>query len=161
MTGPQDSSTPERTLRHTVDVTADDAWAVMEFLMPRLEALERAHGGGTEEYRTAGALAQIMSGLVLKLDAEILGPSRAPYRGRSAPPSAPALTEDEARAEAKRRLNQIRESWNDLCEIVRPWRETKDYAQARWHKVAFHDPHDEAEYNRRCAELGLRQVERP
>ncbi|MEU3516251.1 hypothetical protein ABZ770_13340 [Streptomyces sp. NPDC006654] len=67
------STDPQQTLHHAVDVTVNDAWAVIDFLVPRLEALERDHAGGTEEHRTATALSEAVSVLVMLLESEIRG----------------------------------------------------------------------------------------
>ncbi|MFD7409920.1 hypothetical protein ACFV7R_46815 [Streptomyces sp. NPDC059866] len=152
---------PEPTLHHAVDVTVEDAWAILEFLAPRLESLERAHDGDTEEHRTAAALAEAMSALVLALESEIRGPNRGRLRNRSAPPPTPvpSPTEDERIAKKKRRLTMIAEYWNQLCGIVHPWRESDGYDRARWHPVTFLDTAAEAEYHRRVAEAGLRKAE--
>ncbi|MGW4198439.1 hypothetical protein [Streptomyces sp. NPDC005004] len=157
------STDPERTLHHALDVTADDAWAIMDFLMPRLKSLERLHEGDTEEHRTAAALAEAVAVLVLALVSEILGPPRGRCRDRSAPALAPSPppTEDERLAKEKRRLTMIAEYWNQLCGIVRPWRESDGYDRARWHRVTFLDAAAEAEYHRLAAEAGLRSAEWP
>ncbi|MGW1091090.1 hypothetical protein ACWD4L_33570 [Streptomyces sp. NPDC002596] len=155
------STDPERTLHHAVDITADDAWAIIDFLTPRLESLERVHDDGTEEHRTAAALAEAVSALVLAIESEIRGPRRGRLRNRPAPPPAPSPspTEDERIAEKKRRLTVIAEYWNQLCGIVRPWRESEGYDRARWHPVTFLDTAAEAEYHRRVTEAGLRNAE--
>ncbi|MGW2618462.1 hypothetical protein [Streptomyces sp. NPDC001500] len=71
---------PQQTLHHavdvTVDVTVDDAWAILEFLVPRLESLEHAHDGDTEEHRAAVALAEAVCALVWALESAIRGPRR-------------------------------------------------------------------------------------
>jgi hypothetical protein len=105
------STDPERTLHHAVDVTAEDAWAIMDFLTPRLESPERAHDGGTKEHRTGAALAEAVSTLVLALESEIRGRRRGRYRQRTALPPAPSpsLTEGERIAEKKRLLTVIAE----------------------------------------------------
>ncbi|MFE3269919.1 hypothetical protein [Streptomyces sp. NPDC059215] len=149
---------PELTLHHAVDVTVEDAWAILEFLAPRLESLERAHDGDTEEHRTAAALAEAMSALVLALESEICGPNRGRLRNRSAPPPA-SPTEDERIAREKRRLTVIAEYWNQLCGIVYAWRESDGYDRARWHRVTFLDTAAEAEYHRLVVEAGLRKAE--
>ncbi|MGW6860616.1 hypothetical protein [Streptomyces xanthophaeus] len=154
---------PRRTLRHADAVTEDDTWAVHAFLMPRLEAQEAAHAPGTEEHRTAGAFIQVLSTLILLLQADIRAPSRKAGRGGRrrtnrhpvrvwAPP-----TEAELRAREERRLERIRENWSMLCESLRPWRDCEGYDHARWHRVAFPDAAAEAEYERRVTELGLRR----
>lgn len=157
------STDPERTLHHAVDVTADDVWAIADFLTPRLEALERTHHDDTEEHRTAAALAEAVSALVMALDAQILGPPRGRIRNRpAAPPAASTtLTTDEWLAAEKQRLTVITECWNQLCGILHPWRECDGYDRARWHRVTFLDAAAEAEYHRLVDEAGLRRAKRP
>ncbi|MFF3987959.1 hypothetical protein ACFY0B_25615 [Streptomyces sp. NPDC001797] len=154
------SSDPERTLHYAVDVTVDDAWAIIDFLTPRLESLERTYDGGTEEHRTAAALGEAMSVLFLALELEIRGPGVRRHRHRSAAPPAigPSPTEDERIVEKKRRLTRIAEYWNQLCGIVRPWSESKGYDRARWHPVTFLDMAAEDEHHRRVTEAGLRRT---
>ncbi|MFG2133033.1 hypothetical protein ACGFNV_35285 [Streptomyces sp. NPDC048751] len=43
---------------------------------PRLDSLERVHDGGTEENRTAAALNEAVSAIVLALESENRGPNR-------------------------------------------------------------------------------------
>ncbi|MFF4448736.1 hypothetical protein [Streptomyces sp. NPDC001502] len=154
---------PERMLHHASDITEDDAWAIFEFLMPRLEAQEAAHGAEAEEHRTAGALARVMSRLVLQLEWDIRAPFRKPYRSRSgpmevlvwAPPSEAELcTQDE------QRLDRIRDTWNTLCEALRSWHDSDGYDVARWHKVDFRDAAAAAQYEQSVADLGLRRGKR-
>lgn len=154
----------EPTLHYAVDVTVDDAWAILEFLAPRLDLLERAHEGDTEEHRAAAALAEAVSALVLALESAIRSPNRVRLRNRStSPPPAPGPlpTEDERIAKEKRRLAMIAEYWNQLCGIVYVWRESDGYDRARWHQVTFLDTAAEAEYHRLAAEAGLRRAEQP
>ncbi|MFI5681737.1 hypothetical protein [Streptomyces cellulosae] len=152
---------PEPTLHHAVDVTMEDAWAILDFLAPRLESLERAHDGDTEEHRAAAALAEAMSTLVLALESEIRGSNGGRPSNRSATPPTPVAspTEDERIAKNKRRLTMIAAYWNQLCGIVHPWRESGGYDRARWRPVTFLDTAAEAEYHRRVAEAGLRKAE--
>jgi hypothetical protein len=152
---------PQQTLHHAVDVTVDDAWAILEFLAPRLESLEHAHDGDTEEHRAAAALSEAVSALVLALESAIRGPNRGRLRRRATPPPAPSPppTEDERIAREMRRLTMIAEHWNQLCGIVCAWRESDGYDRARWHQVTFLDPAAEARYHRLAAEAGLRTIE--
>ncbi|WP_405435066.1 hypothetical protein OG373_41000 [Streptomyces avidinii] len=154
---------PERTLHHASDITEDDAWAIFEFLMPRLEAQEAAHGAETEEHRTAGALAQVMSGLVLQLEWDIRAPFWKPYRNRSGPTTVLVWApppEAELRAQDEQRLDRIRDTWNTLCEALRSWHDSEGYDVARWHKVDFRDAAAAALYEQRVSDLGLRREKR-
>jgi hypothetical protein len=157
------STDPEHKPLHAVDITMDDAWAIHDFLVPRLDSLQRAHGDGTEEHRTAAALAEAVSVLVLEIEQGIRGPKRPRIAKSSARPPAPvpAPTESERIAKEKQRLGTIREYWNQLCGIVHIWHESDGYDRARWRQVSFLDAAAEAEYQRRVAEVGLRSVEQP
>ncbi|MFD7628929.1 hypothetical protein ACFV7Q_23330 [Streptomyces sp. NPDC059851] len=134
--------------RYATDITADDAWAICDFVMPRMEALERLHCSGSEEHRTAGALAEAVSGLVLRLEAEI---SRSGRR----PSVAPGWTPERVRTEEQRRLGRVQEYWNDVCALVRIWQGAEGHDEVRWQRVSFLDPAGEAEYDRLRAEHGI------
>ncbi|MDT0319291.1 hypothetical protein [Streptomyces millisiae] len=148
----------ERTLRHASDVTVDDVWAIADFLLPRLDSLQRIHDAATEEHRIAVGLAEVTSVLTLALESEILGAARVLGRGRSAslPGPCPSPAEDERHSQRKLRLTRIQGYWNQLCGIVHPWCESEGYDHARWHKVTFRDMAEEAEYRRLATETGLR-----
>ncbi|AQT75304.1 hypothetical protein B1K54_29960 [Streptomyces sp. fd1-xmd] len=141
----------------------DDLWEVFDFLHPRLEALEAGHAPGTDEHRTASALARMLSSAVLQLEWDVRARSWRPYRNRRghrpvlvwAPPAEAVL-----RAQDECRLDKIRENWNTLCDGLRVWRDCEGYNLDRWRLVDFNDAASEAEYDRRCAELGLRRTER-
>ncbi|MGW2269148.1 hypothetical protein [Streptomyces yangpuensis] len=151
-------------LRYASDITEDDLWEVFDFLHPRLEALEAGHAPGTDEHRTADALARMLSRAVLQLEWDIRARFWRPYRNRRgqmpvlvwAPPPEAVL-----RAQDEWRLDKIRESWNALCDGLQVWRDCDDYDLDRWHLVDFNDAAAEAEYDRRCDELGLRRMKRP
>lgn len=59
---------PQQAPHHAVDVTVDDAWAIVGFPVPRLESLAHAHDGDTEEHRAAAALTEAVSALVPALE---------------------------------------------------------------------------------------------
>lgn len=157
------STDPEHKPLLATGITVDDAWAVYDFLVPRLESVQRAHGDGTEEHRTAAALAEAVSALVLEIEREIRGPMRPRLATSSArpPAPAPAPTESERIAGEKQRLTMIREYWNQLYGIVQIWRESDGYDRARWQQVSFLDAAAEAGYQRHVAEAGLRKATRP
>ncbi|MFG2371437.1 hypothetical protein ACGFY9_08165 [Streptomyces sp. NPDC048504] len=157
------STDPEHKPLHAVDITLDDAWAIYDFLVPRLESLQRSHGDGTEEHRTAAALAEAVSALVLEIEREIRGPVRPRLATSSARPPAPvpAPTESERIAKEKQRLGTIRECWNQLCGIVHIWHDSDGYDRARWRQVSFLDAAAEVEYQRYVAEACLREAARP
>ncbi|MDV9172264.1 hypothetical protein R6V09_19395 [Streptomyces sp. W16] len=152
------STGPEHKPLHAVDVTMDDVWAVVDFLTPRLESLERAHDGGADEHRAASALAEAVCMFALTIDAEIRGPLTGRVHNPSGRPPAPAPTptESERIAEERQRLTRIKEYWNQLCAVVEVWRESDGYDLARWQRVSFLDAAAEAEYERLVAEAGLR-----
>ncbi|MBK3566854.1 hypothetical protein [Streptomyces sp. MBT62] len=157
------STDPGREPLFAADIKMDDAWAIYDFLVPRLESLQRAHGDGTEERRTAEALAEAISVLVLEIEREIRGPMRPRLAKSSArpPAPAPAPTESERIAREKQRLTMIREYWNQLHAIVQVWRDSEGYDRVRWRQVGFLDAAAEAEYRRYVTEAGLRKAERP
>ncbi|MFE2418008.1 hypothetical protein [Streptomyces hokutonensis] len=157
------STDPEHKPLRATDITMDDAWAIHDFLVPRLESLQRAHGDATEEHRTAAALAEAVSALILLIEREIRGPMRPRLAQSSArpPAHAPAPTESERIAKEKQRLTMTREYWNQLHGIVQIWRESDGYDQARWQLVSFLDAAAEAEYQRHVTEAGLRKAARP
>ncbi|MFJ6485237.1 MULTISPECIES: hypothetical protein [unclassified Streptomyces] len=145
-------------LQYACDITEDDLWEVFDFLHPKLEALEAGHDPGTDEHRAADALARMLSSAVLQLEWDIRAPFWRPYRTRrgpttvlvwAPPPEAVLSARDEWR------LDKIRENWNALCDGLQVWRDCEGYDPERWHKVDFHDAAAEAEYERRCEELGL------
>ncbi|WKD31602.1 hypothetical protein [Streptomyces xanthophaeus] len=152
-------NTERAPLQYACDITEDDLWEVFEFLHPRLEALEAGHEPGTDEHRTADALARMLSSLVLQLEWDIRSPFWRPYRnGRGpttvlvwAPPPEAVL-----RAQDEWRLGKIRENWNALCDGLKVWRDCEGYDPERWRTVEFPDAAAAAEYQRRCDELGLR-----
>ncbi|MFD5623256.1 hypothetical protein [Streptomyces yangpuensis] len=156
-------NTERAPLRYASDITEDDLWEVFDFLHPRLEALEAGHPPGTDEQRTADALARMLSSAVLQLEWDIRARSWRPYRNRRghmpvlvwAPPPEAVL-----RAQDEWRLDRIRENWNALCDGLRVWRDCEGYALDRWHPLEFNDAAAEAEYDRRCDELGLRRTKR-
>jgi len=154
---------PEHKPLRATDITMDDAWAVYDFLVPRLESLQRAHGDGTEEHRTAAALGEAVSALILLIEREIRGPMRPrPAKSSARPPApVPAPTESERIAEEKQRLSMTREYWNQLHGIVQIWRESDGYDRARWRQVSFLDAAAETEYQRHVTEAGLRKATRP
>ncbi|MBT2478126.1 hypothetical protein [Streptomyces sp. ISL-94] len=158
MTGGRLESAP----RYATDITADDAWAVYEFVMPRLDALLSTHDAGSEQHRIAEALAEALATLVLRLDTEILRPTRKPHPIRPATLSPPVWTEEQLRAAEERRRDVIHQSWDDLCALVRPWQGSEGYDEVRWRMVDFRDAARETYYDRTCAELAIAlRAERP
>ena len=127
------STDPEHRPPHAVDITMDDVWAVLDFLTPRLESQERAHGSGTDEHRAASALDEAVCMFALIIEAEIRGPLTGRVRNPSGRPPAPAPTPTESERIAKEglRLTRIKEYWNQLCAVVEMWRESDGYDLAR------------------------------
>jgi hypothetical protein len=154
------STGPEHKPPHAVDVTMDDARAVLAFLTPRLESQERAHASGTDEHRAASALSEAVCVFALIIEAEIRDPLAGRVRAPSGRPPAPAPTptESERIAKERLRLTRIKEYWNHLCAVVEMWRESDGYDLARWQRVSFLDAAAEAEYQRLAAEAGRRKA---
>ncbi|MGX9886005.1 hypothetical protein [Streptomyces sp. NPDC002276] len=154
------STDPERKALLATDVTINDVWAIYDFLVPRLESLERTHGADTDEHRTASALNEAVAIFALAIEAEIRGPLTGRARNPSGKPPAPAPvpTESERITEEKQRLTRIKEYWNQLCAVVEVWRESDGYDLARWQRVSFLDAVAESEYRRRVTEAGFREA---
>lgn len=143
-----------------MDVTSDDVWSVMDFPMPRLEALAGAHHVDIEEHRAASALIEAMAFLALTIDGQILRPAKRPrllLAGHAAASRSPADRGGTARLGRSSGSPRSRGDWNQLCAIVGPWSESDGYDRSRWHELSFRDAAQEAEYERRVAEHGLRR----
>ncbi|BBC34926.1 hypothetical protein SGFS_062200 [Streptomyces graminofaciens] len=142
--------------RLAAELTTDDVWAIADFLLPLLEATERSHAPGTEEHRTASALAESVAALTLTLEHAIRGGGHGRVRVLADAPPPRKPSEEELRLRAEHRLTQIRESWNHLCAIAGFWKNVPGYDPTRWQEVRFRDTEERTRYERHAAELRAR-----
>jgi hypothetical protein len=107
---------------HASDVTPGDVDALAAFLRARLDDLRHVHTYDSADYLPARALETAVFNLL--------------YNMRQ------VFEVDDG---SQQMLRARRRHWNQLCQVMAPWRETEGYDTARWQEVNYIDPQEAAE----------------